>query len=47
MAHQGSYTKKETKQLKKKGIKPGTSKAHKVLGSHKKKVKTSDGYMLA
>ena len=48
MAHKGTYKKGEMAQLKKKGVKPGTKKAHVAVSGFRKrkKVLTDGGYML-
>ena len=49
MPHKGEYTKKETEELKKKGAKPGTKKAHAFVSDLKKRrrLPTDGGHMYA
>ena len=47
MAHKHEYTKEELAELKKKGAKPGTKKAHSALAGKKKRISTDGGYMLS
>lgn len=43
MAHKGKYTAEQSKTLKAKGVKPGTTAAHKA--AKRRKIGTSDGFM--